>query len=160
VINFSILSFVFTFLLTLQSENLFAKATPRCLDRLKNELTTDVSYLKSVLANKKVNKVQVYAKGKIIELLADDLKPPYLHQSYIMEVENGRNPIRLVIVSNLEFERIPVTIGDEVAVCGEFLRVQGGMIHWTHYDPKNKHPHGFTILNSEVYGDDFVGMNF
>jgi hypothetical protein len=62
--------------------------------------------------------------------------------------------ITLEIVSNLDFGRIPVQMGQIVSVCGEYLSVDQGMIHWTHFDPHGGHADGFTILNGQLYGQE------
>ena len=98
--------------------------------------------------NSRIDRPQIYAVGVVSALLPDDLQG-LPHQKF--EIKVG-GLINLEIVSNLDFGRIPVQVGQSVSVCGEFLDVGEGMIHWTHFDPHGNHANGFTFVNGQIFG--------
>lgn len=81
--------------------------------------------------------------------LPDDLSGRQ-HQKMLVRLSNGKS---IQIVSNLEFcEKIPVSIGDKVAVGGQFIWNRGGgLVHWVHTDPDGRRPKGYVIFNGKSY---------
>ena len=48
--------------------------------------------------------------------------------------------------------RVPVALGDHVVVHGEYVwNAQGGLIHFTHHDPKGTHEAGYIQDNGKTY---------
>jgi hypothetical protein len=92
---------------------------------------------------------QVIVTGIVSNILAEDHNG-LPHQKYILTVNEN---IKLLIISNLDFGRVPLEDGKQVSVCGEFKKVGQGMVHWTHFDPHGGHPNGFTIVDGKSYGD-------
>lgn len=119
-----------------------------CKDRRGNVLSKDLNSLNQV-RNSNQNRPMVYVEGQITQILPED-KEGLPHQKYIMKAFNS---VKIVVVSNLDFGRIPVKVGSTVSVCGEYINAQGGMVHWTHFDPHGGHPDGFTYLDGVLYGD-------
>lgn len=119
-----------------------------CKDRRGNVLPKTLESLNQV-KNSKANRPMVYVEGKITQILPED-KDGLPHQKYIMQAFGS---VKIQVVSNLDFGRIPVQVGSVVSVCGEYINAAGGMVHWTHFDPHGGHPDGFTILNGQLYGD-------
>lgn len=140
---------LFTGLLLALSLSAFsAETTVECKDFKGNVVDGSITYLKSVMANNK-GKTQVLVTGTITEIKKED-HSGLAHQKYEMKVDKD---ITLQIVSNLEFGRIPLALGKVATVCGEFLRVGQGMVHWTHFDPHGPHADGFTVMDGVLYGD-------
>jgi hypothetical protein len=119
-----------------------------CKDRRGNVLPKTSDSLNQVRKSN-ANRPMVYVDGTITQILPED-KAGLPHQKYILSAFGS---VKLVIVSNIDFGRIPVAVGSKVAVCGEYLNAEGGMVHWTHFDPHGGHPDGFTILDGKLYGD-------
>lgn len=141
---------LFTGLLFVISLSAFsADTTVECKDFKGNVVDGSITRLRSVIADHKGNKTQVLVTGTITEIKRED-HSGLAHQKYEMKVDKD---ITLQIVSNLEFGRIPLVVGKVTTVCGEFLRVGQGMVHWTHFDPHGPHADGFTIMNGVLYGD-------
>lgn len=141
---------LFTGLLLALSLSAFsAQPTVECKDFKGNVVDGSIARLRSVMANHKGDKTQVLVTGTISEIGKED-HSGLQHQKYNMKVDKD---ITLQIVSNLEFGRIPLVIGKVTTVCGEFLRVGQGMVHWTHFDPHGPHADGFTIVDGVLYGD-------
>lgn len=122
---------------------------PECRGRNGDILNGNINHLRSVMGNPRSNRAQVYVTGTIVEIRAED-HSGLPHQKFDIQVDTKT---RLQIVTNLDFERIPLVLGKKVSICGEFLRVGDGMVHWTHFDPHGNHPDGFTLLDGVVYGD-------
>ena len=123
-----------------------------CKDYKGNILSGIVNELRGVMANPKGNRTQVFVSGIITEIKKEDHsgRP---HQKFKLKVDSD---ITLLIVSNLEFGRLPLKEGKAAKVCGEFLRVGKGMVHWTHFDPHGPHADGFTIIDGTLFGDTEV----
>ena len=120
---------------------------PTCKDRNGNELSGSVDELNKVRTTNS-NRPEVFVKGVVEKILPED-KAGNPHQKYMLNVSG----YKIQVVSNLEFGRIPVSVGTSVQVCGEYLKVGSGMVHWTHFDPHGGHPDGFTVVNGKLYGD-------
>lgn len=125
----------------------FSAELPVCKDRRGNPLDGSIDQVKQIM-NTNSSRPQILVTGVVEKMLPED-KDGNPHQKYILNVQG----IKLQIVSNLEFGRIPVAIGATIEVCGEFLKVGAGMVHWTHFDPHGGHPDGFSIMNGKLYGD-------
>jgi hypothetical protein len=125
-----------------------ASALPDCKNVEGAIVPNTLAKLKTVMSSSELNP-QVIATGVVTQILPEDHKG-LPHQKYILTVAGQ---LKLMIVSNLDFGRVPLAIGSTLSVCGEFKKVGGGMIHWTHFDPHGGHPDGFTIVNGALFGD-------
>ena len=123
-------------------------ALPDCKDLRGSVLPNTVDQLKVVMRSN-AGAPQVMVTGVVTQILPED-HSGLPHQKYTLMV-GGQ--IKLMIVSNLDFGRVPVVVGATLSVCGEYKKVGDGMIHWTHFDPHGGHPDGFTIVNGVLYGD-------
>ncbi len=146
-------SFILTSLLVLLSFSSFAgtfdpSTLPACKDFRGNVLNGTIDQLKVVMRSN-ANRPQVMVTGVVSQILPED-HAGLPHQKYTLTV-GGQ--IKLLIVSNLDFGRVPLQVGQTLTVCGEYKSVGQGMIHWTHFDPHGGHPDGFTVANGTLYGD-------
>ena len=94
--------------------------------------------------------VHVEGEGKVIRLLSDDLDGSR-HQRFIVELASGQT---LLITHNIDIApRIEaLQVGDSVRFNGEYVwNAKGGVIHWTHHDPKGRHVTGWVIHNGKTY---------
>ena len=58
------------------------------------------------------------------------------------------------IVDNVAIApRCPVRAGDSIEVRGEMVHDPGRppIVHWTHHDPRHRHPDGFIRLHGRTY---------
>jgi hypothetical protein len=102
------------------------------------------------LYENKQSDVQTEMTGKVIRLLKDDLKGSK-HQRFIIELPVGQT---ILVAHNIDLApRIDaLEVGDEVTVYGEYeWNKKGGVMHWTHHDPANKHPHGWIKHQGKTY---------
>lgn len=89
-------------------------------------------------------------QGVVIKLLKDDLEGGK-HQRFILKLNSGQT---LLIVHNIDIApRINnLKIGDILSFYGEYeWNNQGGIIHWTHRDTQEKHPHGWLKHKGKTY---------
>ncbi|MED5510899.1 MAG: DUF3465 domain-containing protein [Pseudomonadota bacterium] len=94
--------------------------------------------------------VQIEVSGQVIRLLEDD-NDGSRHQRFIIEMADGHT---LLVAHNIDLApRIGgLELGDEVTVYGEYeWNQKGGVMHWTHHDPDNRHPHGWIRHQGQLY---------
>ncbi|WP_298717168.1 DUF3465 domain-containing protein [uncultured Oceanisphaera sp.] len=94
--------------------------------------------------------VQVEGSGRVSRLLADDNKGSR-HQRFLLTLPSGQT---LLIAHNIDLApRIDgLQVGDTVAFYGEYeWNKKGGVVHWTHHDPKGRHPGGWLKHNGRIY---------
>ncbi len=116
--------------------------------------STDIKVTKIdgvVLAyTQKKSDVQVEGKGRVVKLLADDMKGAK-HQRFLVRYNDQQT---LLISHNIDLApRIDILqVGDIVEFYGEYeYNKKGGIIHWTHHDPGGRHPDGWLRHKEKVY---------
>lgn len=99
------------------------------------------------------SEVQVQASGEVVHILPDDdydLDGSGRHQNFLVELIGG---LTVKVAHNLAFGRAPINKGDFVSFRGEYIyNEKGGVVHWTHHDPKGWHEDGWIELNGTRYG--------
>lgn len=88
-------------------------------------------------------------QGRVIKNLKDDNEGSR-HQKFLVEVASD---ITLLVAHNIDIApRAPVTEGDKVTLHGEYAwNNRGGVIHWTHRDPKGRREGGWIETNGKRY---------
>jgi len=88
-------------------------------------------------------------QGKVIKLLKDD-RHGSQHQKFLIQLAPD---ITLLVAHNIDLaKRIPVRVGDQINLRGRYeWNNRGGMIHWTHHDPKGKKQGGWIKLYGKTY---------
>src|ERR1700737_3209176 len=86
--------------------------------------------------------VEVTADGTVVRLLPDRSSATGTHEQFIVKLSSGE--ITIEVEHNISIAaRVPVALGDRVIVHGEDIwNAQGGLIHFTHHDPKGTHEGG------------------
>jgi hypothetical protein len=93
---------------------------------------------------------QVRGAGKVIRVLADDNEGSR-HQRFIVRLGSGRT---ILIAHNIDLApRVPsLETGDAIRFYGEYeWNQKGGVVHWTHHDPQNRHTGGWIEHNGKRY---------
>ena len=93
---------------------------------------------------------QVTATGRVVKVLPDDNKGSR-HQRFIIELGSGQT---LLVAHNIDLAGYVdgLTEGSQVTVSGEYeWNEKGGVVHWTHHDPRGDHPGGWIQLNGNRY---------
>ena len=94
--------------------------------------------------------LQIRGRGVVSKTLPDDNKGSR-HQRFILKLSSGQT---LLVAHNIDLApRIPqLKKGDAVAFYGEYeWSAQGGVIHWTHHDPKGRHADGWLEHRGIIY---------
>lgn len=97
-----------------------------------------------------LSNVQLEIDGTVKKLLSDDNKGSR-HQRFIIELADGHT---LLIAHNIDLApRVEnLNVGDSISVFGEYeWNDKGGVIHWTHHDPNNKHIGGWIRHQGSQY---------
>lgn len=94
--------------------------------------------------------VQVKGSGTVIRVLQDD-NIGSRHQKFIVKLSSGQT---VLISHNIDLAaRInSLAKGDRVQFFGEYeWNNKGGVVHWTHHDPKGRHVGGWLKHNGKTY---------
>lgn len=94
--------------------------------------------------------IQVQSRGLIKAILRDDNNGSR-HQKIILELSTGQT---VLVAHNIDLApRIENSKqGEIVEFNGEYeYSPQGGVIHWTHHDPQNKHVDGWLKYKGQIY---------
>ncbi|NOH99431.1 DUF3465 domain-containing protein [Vibrio sp. 99-70-13A1] len=94
--------------------------------------------------------VQIKGSGTVIRLLRDD-NDGSRHQKFILKLDSKQT---LLVAHNIDLaSRIPnLEVGDRVQFYGEYeWNQKGGVMHWTHHDPNNRHTNGWLKHKGKKY---------
>lgn len=88
-------------------------------------------------------------QGEVIRNLKDDTEGSR-HQKFLIRISPD---ITLLVAHNIDLApRVPVNQGDRVILRGEYAwNNRGGVMHWTHHDPKGRHEGGWIEANGKRY---------
>lgn len=88
-------------------------------------------------------------QGTVVKLLKDDLKGSR-HQKFLIRIAPD---ITLLVAHNIDLaQRAPVSKGDEISLRGRYeWNNRGGVMHWTHHDPKGRKQGGWIEVNGKKY---------
>ncbi len=95
--------------------------------------------------------VEVTAAGRVDRLLSDEAGPSGTHQRFIVTLDGAAQTV--LVDNNVTIgRRVPVTTGGGVTVHGEYVwNGEGGLIHFTHHDPRHTHEDGWVELGGKTY---------
>jgi len=113
----------------------------------------------SDLINRQISHIQVRGEGVVTNILNDDLKG-HKHQRFIVALAPHKT---VMILNNIDqWPRIePLEVGDTVQFCGEYVwNRHGGLVHWTHEDPKGTHKDGYAKVIAEAEDTDAMSLTF
>lgn len=94
--------------------------------------------------------VQIKGVGTVKTILPDDNQGSR-HQKFILNLANGHT---ILVSHNIDLApRIQgLKKGDSVEFYGEYeYTAKGGVIHWTHHDPRKKHIDGYLKHQGKIY---------
>lgn len=110
---------------------------------------TGVDTIKAAYEQRQSN-VQVQGSGRVKAILRDD-NDGSRHQKFILVLKNG---ISILVAHNIDLApKIPnLKKGDVVEFYGEYeYNPKGGVLHWTHRDPQNRHESGWLKHDGQIY---------
>ena len=94
--------------------------------------------------------VQVSGEGTVRQTLRDDNQGSR-HQRFLLEMPSGQT---LLVAHNIDLAPRIASLakGDTVAFNGVYeWNAQGGVIHWTHRDPQERHLAGWLQHRGQTY---------
>ena len=119
------------------------------LDRVGTGTTPSDSLL-TQLYESETSDVQIAGSGEVVRVLADDVDGDR-HQRFVLRVQSGQT---LLVAHNIDLApRVPnLEEGDRVDFFGEYeWNDRGGVIHWTHRDPRGVHEAGWLRHEGRTY---------
>lgn len=115
-----------------------------------NNISPNTNHTIELAYKNKQSDVQVTGSGTVIKLLRDDNEGSR-HQKFILRLSSGQT---ITIAHNIDLAaRInSISKGDQVQFNGEYeWNNKGGVVHWTHHDPRGKHVDGWLKHKSKIY---------
>ncbi len=96
------------------------------------------------------SQVEVTVQGQVARLFPDRQGPAGMHEKFLLRLPSG---LTLEIEDNIDIApRAPVQEGDTVTIHGEYVWKQtGGLIHYTHHDPRGRHEGGWIEVGGKRY---------
>jgi len=116
---------------------------------LSPNVKSNAPVLNNAYQNQQSN-VQVNGSGIVIRTLADDKKGSQ-HQRFLVKLASGNT---LLIAHNIDLAPRINTLreGDMIEFYGEYeWNKKGGVVHWTHRDPRGNHEDGWLKHKGSTY---------
>jgi hypothetical protein len=115
----------------------------------KSKRSAGSDSLRSAFTNRQSD-VQIQGSGIVVKSLPDDLEGSR-HQKFILKDNSGQTVLfahNIDLAPKIEGLRK----GDRVDYYGEYeWNDRGGVIHWTHGDPRGRHASGWLKHNGKTY---------
>lgn len=105
--------------------------------------------LSNAIKNKQSD-VIVEGVGTVVKVLPDDTKGSQ-HQKFILKILSGET---ILVAHNIDLAPRVAGIAkhDKINFKGEFeWNERGGVVHWTHHDPRGKHVGGWLKHEGKTY---------
>ena len=118
-------------------------------DHVHHDAPTSDAAIAAAFGSRTSN-VLVEGHGGVIRILPDDTDGDR-HQRFILRLDSGQT---LLIAHNIDLApRVSqLKEGDQVDFSGEYAwNDQGGVIHWTHHDPRGQHRAGWLKYGGRTY---------
>jgi len=96
------------------------------------------------------SRVQVSGTGSVYRILRDDNEGKR-HQKFILRLPSGQT---LLVAHNIDLsQRLNgLKVGDNIEFNGQYeWNPKGGVLHWTHHDPRGRHKAGWLKYNNHTY---------
>jgi hypothetical protein len=100
------------------------------------------------------SRIEVTADGSVARILGTRNGRSGEHEGFLLHLRGaaGRG-LTVRVEDNTDLTGpIPLHEGSDVEVRGEYIYdPRGGLIHWTHRDPRGRHPGGYVRVDSTYY---------
>jgi hypothetical protein len=96
--------------------------------------------------------VQVVADGTVTRVLGIQQGRVSPHEGFLLRLASGCSVVVRVEVNTDFTGPIPLSAGERVIVKGVYeYYPRGGVIHWTHRDPRGRHDNGYIEADGRSY---------
>ncbi len=101
------------------------------------------------LYNAQRSGVMVSTVANVTRILKDD-NDGSRHQRFLIKIPDG---LTLLVAHNIDLApRVPLGENDQVSIRGQYeWNNKGGVLHWTHHDPNQRHPGGWIMYQGKKY---------
>ncbi len=96
---------------------------------------------------------EVVAGGTVRRMLGTRQGPSGTHEGFLLQLD-GDCDLLLRVETNTDLTGpVPLHDGERITVKGEYeFDPMGGVVHWTHHDPRGHHPDGYVkTADGKVY---------
>ena len=96
------------------------------------------------------SRVQVTGEGSVYRILRDDNKGKR-HQKFILRLPSGQT---LLVAHNIDLapKLNGIQVSDTIEFYGQYeWNPKGGVLHWTHNDPRGRHKNGWLKYKGKTY---------
>ena len=96
--------------------------------------------------------VEVVADGRVTSVLGVAQGRVSPHEGFLIRLDSGCDVVVRVEANTDLMGQFAIARGDRVVVKGEYeYSPRGGVIHWTHHDPRGRHEGGFVEVGGRTY---------
>ncbi|MBC5809786.1 MAG: DUF3465 domain-containing protein [Candidatus Eremiobacteraeota bacterium] len=100
------------------------------------------------------SRLEVTARGDVARDLGLRRGPSGLHEGFLLHLRGaGGHGLTVRVETNVDITGpVAVHAGDAVEVRGEYVYdARGGLIHYTHHDPRLRHPGGYLRVGDRTF---------
>ena len=100
------------------------------------------------------SRVEVTASGTVARVLGTRRGPSGVHEGFLLHLRGGAGRgLTIRVEDNVDLTGpVPVRAGDDVVVRGEYVYdPRGGIMHYTHRDPRGRHADGYVQVGGKLY---------
>jgi hypothetical protein len=100
----------------------------------------------------RADKAEALASGSVAAILGTRRGPSGEHEGFLLRLDSGC-ALTLRVETNVDLTGpVPLTRGQHVLVKGEYIYdPRGGLLHWTHRDPRGRHVGGYVEAGGRLY---------
>ncbi len=111
--------------------------------------STDTGVTVEALFQNRISGEMVEFQGRVSRILPDD-NDGSRHQRFIVSLASSHT---VLIAHNIDLApRVPLQIGRSVSIFGQYeWNEKGGVVHWTHKDPRGTHVAGWIQYQGHTY---------
>jgi hypothetical protein len=95
---------------------------------------------------------EVIGHGTVLGVLGTRGGPSGEHEGFLLKLDQQCD-LLLRVETNVDITGpVPLEVGEVVTVKGQFEDdANGGVIHWTHHDPRGRHVSGYVEADGKIY---------
>lgn len=96
--------------------------------------------------------VEVLASGTVVAMLGERAGPSGTHEGFLLRLDGGCDILLRVEMNTDLAGPVPLHRREHIEVKGQYeTDATGGVIHWTHRDPRGRHVAGYILAGGKSY---------